>query len=242
MFLIPMAGLSSRFYDAGYSLPKFMLEARGETLFYHSLSSFYNYFITDLFVFIIRGGLETREFINHQVIKLGIKSYIIVCLDNTTQGQAETVYLGLKRLSSVMCDERLTIFNIDTMRPKFIYPKLINNCDAYLEVFKGHGKNWSYVRIDDDVDCSVVETAEKEVISDLCSTGLYHFSRLDIFNKAYEDYYIKSDTHIKHTKEHYVAPIYNSILNDYDIRYYKIDPKDVIFFGIPSEYEKFKTL
>lgn len=237
-----MAGLSSRFYDAGYSSPKFMLEARGEALFYHSLSSFSNYFSTDLFVFIIRSNLDTKEFINDQIVKLGIYNYLIVCLDNTTQGQAETVYLGLKRLTSLKCDERITIFNIDTMRPNFIYPKLLGNSDAYLEVFKGDGKNWSYVRTDDDVNCSVVETAEKERISDLCSTGLYHFSTLEVFNKAYENHYIKCDINVKHKKERYVAPIYNSILNDYDIRYHKIDSKDVVFFGVPSEYENFKAL
>ncbi|EKO3985769.1 capsular biosynthesis protein, partial [Vibrio fluvialis] len=40
MIMIPMAGMSSRFFKAGYSKPKYMLEAKGKTLFEHSVLSF----------------------------------------------------------------------------------------------------------------------------------------------------------------------------------------------------------
>ncbi|MBD6989485.1 capsular biosynthesis protein, partial [Vibrio parahaemolyticus] len=44
MIIIPMAGMSSRFFNAGYDKPKYMLEARGVTLFEHSILSFKKYF------------------------------------------------------------------------------------------------------------------------------------------------------------------------------------------------------
>ncbi|TOH10549.1 capsular biosynthesis protein, partial [Vibrio parahaemolyticus] len=44
MIVIPMAGMSSRFFKAGYKLPKYMLEAHGKSLFEHSLRSFESYF------------------------------------------------------------------------------------------------------------------------------------------------------------------------------------------------------
>ena len=58
MIIIPMAGLSSRFKDAGYVKPKYMLEAHGKTLFSHSLYSFKNYFDSESFLFV---ALDLKE-------------------------------------------------------------------------------------------------------------------------------------------------------------------------------------
>ena len=49
MIIIPMAGKSSRFYKAGYTLPKFMLPLNGKTIFEEAVSSFKKYFKTDFF-------------------------------------------------------------------------------------------------------------------------------------------------------------------------------------------------
>ena len=35
-----MAGLSSRFFKAGYTAPKYMLDLKGQTFFAHALRSF----------------------------------------------------------------------------------------------------------------------------------------------------------------------------------------------------------
>ena len=44
MIVIPMAGLSSRFFKASYDIPKYMLTAHDESLFDHSVKSFSQYF------------------------------------------------------------------------------------------------------------------------------------------------------------------------------------------------------
>ena len=41
--IITMAGLGSRFYKAGYDCPKYMIEARGKTLFEWSMDSLSGY-------------------------------------------------------------------------------------------------------------------------------------------------------------------------------------------------------
>lgn len=239
MFVFPMVGLSSRFYNAGYSVPKYMLKAKGESLFYHSVNSFKRYFKVESFVFIIKAGEENEEFVNNEVRSLGIANYTIIPLDYMTRGQAETVYRGLKLLTGDLSNEKLTIFNIDTMRPSFTYPKIINKIDGYLEVFRGEGANWSFIRTDGDTKCSVIETAEKKAISDLCSTGLYHFKSIKLFNEAFEKYYYERCDSNDKQSELYVAPIYNSILEKSDIRYHEISPDSVVFYGVPSEYIEF---
>ena len=117
-----MAGLSSRFDLAGYKLPKYMLKANNKTLFSYSLKSFDKYFETHKFIFIAYDYHDIKNFINIETKSLGIKNYQIVLLNERTKGQAETVFKGLASTSENN-ESPLTIFNIDTFRPGFKFPK-----------------------------------------------------------------------------------------------------------------------
>jgi CTP:molybdopterin cytidylyltransferase MocA len=144
MIVIPMAGLSSRFFNAGYTKPKYMLQANEKSLFDYSIESFSDYFSSKNFVFIIRDVFGTYEFVKERIKSLNIKDFDIVILNEETRGQAETVASGLSGYRS--SQDAITIFNIDTFRPGFIYPDISLLDDGYLEVFRGEGDNWSYVR------------------------------------------------------------------------------------------------
>lgn len=233
MIVIPMAGLSSRFFKEGYTQPKYMLQAYGIPLFDHAVLSFREYFYTLPFLFIVRDAFDTREFVRQRCEILGIKNYRIVVLEELTRGQAETVYLGIAELDN---STPLTIFNIDTFRPNFVFPEVVSNCDGYIEVFKGEGSNWSYVRPASMYSNIVLETAEKKPISDLCSTGLYHFKQASDFRRAFETESSRSESEWQ-SKELYIAPLYNYLINEgKNILFNLIDRKDVIFCGIPEEY------
>ena len=110
MFIIPMAGLSSRFFKAGYTKPKYQLDLNGETVFSWSVRSFERYFKTDKFVFIYRDVYDTKQFLEKAIVELGILDYELVCLPEETLGQADTVYQGINKLDH---DEEIYIFNID---------------------------------------------------------------------------------------------------------------------------------
>src|SRR5690606_16535482 len=107
--------------------------------------------------------------------------------------------------------------------------------------FRGSGDNWSYVRPVAPNSNRVAETTEKIPISDLCCTGLYHFGSTGIFLDAYEEF-SKSSSLEMGLKETYVAPIYNLLIRDgRDIRYIEVSQNEVIFCGVPDEYEAFKN-
>lgn len=240
MIVIPMAGLSRRFTDAGYLVPKYMLQARGYSLFRHSVLSFAKYFNDTSFLFVARDVNDTVDFIHSEVKSMGIQNYQVVNLLNPTAGQAETVYLGLTQ-ARVNDLEPITIFNIDTFRPHFEFPTEFNLFEVagYLEVFRGHGDNWSYVKADSLIENRVIETAEKIQISDLCCTGLYHFGSVSLFREAYLSFLESQKTQAKY-KEHFIAPIYNQLIaRNLDVRFTMIDGKQVIFCGVPSEYLDF---
>lgn len=243
MIVIPMAGLSSRFKKAGYVKPKYMLEAHGKTLFSHSLYSFKRYFESEKFLFIALDVFETRGFIDAECIKLGIKDYEVAILGSPTQGQAQTVYMGLKN-ASVLPNTPLTIFNIDTFRPGFSFPEHfdVNNIDGYLETFVGEGKNWSNILPKEEDNYTVALTAEKKEISKYCCTGLYYWRYARDFIRVFESYQKTSLSDVD-AGEYYIAPMYNHLIAEgADVRYSVVPCSDVIFCGIPSEYEAFLNL
>ena len=233
--IIPMAGLSSRFTNAGYVLPKYMLYVKNRSLFNLAVSSFEKYFDTCRFVFIARDVFDTRTFIEKECELMGVKDFSIVILPQPTRGQAETVLEGITR-AGVAEEEPIQVFNIDTFRPGFTFPEDMNGWDGYLEVFVGSGKNWSYAKTESEDSTLVIETAEKVEISRYCSTGLYYFSSASSFMTAYTE-------NLEHPKdgkaELYVAPLYNHLIKaGKKIHIHVIDREDVIFSGVPAEYEQ----
>ena len=237
-----MAGISRRFSEAGYTVPKYMLEAHGRTLFAHAVGGFSAFFNAVPFLFIARDVAGTPDFIRAECRKLGIADTRVTILDAATAGQAETVALGLAR-ADVAQDAPITVFNIDTFRPGFRFPDTfaLDAVDGYLEVFRGEGANWSYVRSAAPGSDRVVETTEKQPISDLCCTGLYHFGSAGLYQHAYEAF-INGGALALGLTELYVAPMYNLLIKEgRDIRYNLIGKDEVIFCGVPSEYESFKA-
>lgn len=232
-----MAGMSSRFFKAGYTQPKYMLEAKGKPLFDHAVESFKHYFNHEKFVFIIRDIHGTKDFVERRARILEIKDFDIVVLKDSTRGQAETVALGLASLN--VSSESITIFNIDTFRPNFIYPTIVDSIDGYLEVFKGEGDNWSFVRPLNSNETQVSFTTEKNPVSDLCCTGLYFFKYAKDFFDAYNNYLSLPESEWE-KGELYVAPLYNYLINKgLRIHYHQIEKDEVIFCGIPKEYNDF---
>lgn len=230
MFIIPMAGKSKRFFDAGYTIPKFQLPINNTTVFSMALKSFEKYFYDDFFLFIMYDDKNIYNFINKEIEKLNIRNYAVKILNNYTAGQAETVHIGIKDYRD---DMPLYIFNIDTFINKFEKPIFINECDGFLDVFHGKGEHWSFIEPLNEKE--VKKTTEKIKISDYCSNGLYFFKNKKIFEKAYSC--LK-----KTNNELYIAPMYNFLIQeDYKIFYRLIDINKLLFCGTPQEYEKLIT-
>lgn len=231
-----MAGLSSRFAKAGFTLPKYMLYIKNKSLFYLAVSSFKKYFNNSNFIFIARDLFDTQNFISNECNLLGIQKYKIVILNSPTKGQAETVYQGITKLN-LDTNDSILIFNIDTFRPNFSLPPIINNCDGYLECFIGNGANWSYAKTKDgSINTQVIETAEKKEISNFCSTGIYYFKKISDFIHAYNSNENEVAI-INGVKELYVAPLYNFLIKENKkILINIIKKEEVIFCGVPEEY------
>jgi hypothetical protein len=236
MIVIPMAGLSRRFFDAGYPRPKYELPLGPQTLFGCCVRSFEHYFRSDRFVFVHRHAFEARDFIARECDRLGLHDYVTVGLDQATRGQAETVLRGLDGAGGDG-REALLIFNIDTIRPHYRFPDALRCSDGYLEVFAGAGEHWSFVRPAASFGALVAETAEKQRISSLCSTGLYYFARAADFAASCEDALADDGRYLRQWRELYIAPLYNRLIAaGKRVMYQQIGAHEVHFAGTPDEY------
>jgi hypothetical protein len=228
VIVIPLAGRSQRFYDAGYDRPKFMLQLEGRSVFAHAVGSFAAAFASTPFLFV--AAEEALPFVRREAAALGVAQFEVVGLDAVSAGQAQTVERGLDAIGWA---GPLTIFNIDTFRPGFAFPdEPLASADGWLEVFRGAGDNWSYVKPAPDGPWAL-QTAEKRPISDLCCTGLYHFAEAAAFRSA-----LAAERAAPQARELYVAPLYNHLIaRGARIGWRLIAPSEVVFCGTPSEYQ-----
>ena len=229
-----MAGASRRFIEAGYGAPKYELLLAGRSVFEHAVASFSAYFESHPFLFVVGPHEGAAGFVGETCLRLRLADAQVVTLSGPTTGQAETVELGLAELG-VDARTPVTIFNIDTFRPGFTFPGpgWLADSDGWLEVFRGEGANWSYVRPAPGPDPVALETAEKRPISDLYCTGLYHFARAEDFHFA-----LARERAAPSMNELYVAPLYNHLIAEgRRIGYRLIERDEVVFCGTPEEYQ-----
>lgn len=237
MIVIPMAGNSRRFFEAGYVRPKYELPVGNESLFSLTVRSFECYFESERFVFVCRSDFAAEPFVRAECDRVGIAHFDIVPLSGATRGQAETVLLGIEA-GNYLDGESLVVFNIDTVRRGWRFPAEYAFADGYLEVFSGPGDNWSFVQPATSFSKRVARTTEKERISDLCSTGLYYFARAGDFVSACRAAMEDIDHYRECWSELYIAPLYNQLIDvGQTIMYKPVPIADIGFSGTPAEYE-----
>ena len=238
MIVIPMAGMSLRFFNAGYHLPKYMLLCGGKSIFEWSLSSFQRYFDDEEFLFIVRDQVASN-FVASKLDGLQIRCARIVVMDRPSLGQADTVDFGLR---SIGYSGDIFVFNIDTVRRDFVKFQSLDKLDGYIEVFKGEGENWSFAETRGRDKKTVLRVAEKNRISEWCSNGLYYFRSSDWFCDAVDR--VRSDDVSKlYGGEIYIAPLYNDLIAESGrVEIFPVDLSFLSFIGTPQEYILFCRL
>ena len=233
--VITMGGLGSRFRKCGYTLPKYMLEAHGKTLFEWSLISLEGYRdVAAQYIFIALKDAEqdVEPFIREKCRLLGIEEPKVILLDELTDGQATTATLAEKYWNE---ENGLLIYNIDT----YVEAGEMNSAelkgDGFIPCFKAEGDHWSFVRLDEEG--RVAEIKEKQRISDHCTLGAYYFKSCRLYRELYDSFYGNGDGA---GKEKYVAPLYDYLLSrGGEIYISDVPPERVHVLGTPEELEAF---
>ena len=233
-FLITMAGEGRRFREAGYDLPKMLIEAKGKTLLEWSIDSLPLNLCSRL-IFVAQQKHEDEFHLSKRIISIygnQVKSVHFKFIDKLTRGQSETACLATHLID---LSQPLLIFNIDTQFFSSSLEKnlLRKNIDGVLGAFYSEEPRFSFAALNDEN--FVTKTAEKEVISSNALTGLYHFTYPEDFFEAAESAFSKNET----TKgEFYIAPLYNHLINKG--RKLIVDIADEVnILGTPEELKSF---
>ncbi len=234
--VITMGGLGSRFRKAGYTTPKYMIEAKGKTLFEWSLISlkgFQDQANQYIFIAMRLEEADAEGFIREQCRKLGIENYRIILLDYLTDGQATTAMLAEPYWGKT---NALLIYNIDT----YVEAGEMNSAelrgDGFIPCFQAEGDHWSFVRLDDAG--KVAEIREKKRISNYCTLGAYYFRTCQLYADLYHEYYDRERELVNGEK--YVAPLYDYLLGKGgEIYISDVPPEKVHVLGTPEELQVF---
>jgi len=230
--LIPMAGAGSRFQQAGYSFPKPLIDVRGKPMIQVVVE---NLNIEANFIYIVQKE-HYDEYHLKYLLNLITPGCTIVQLDEITEGAAETVLTAKDHINN---ENPLLIVNSDQFiewnSNEVMYAFSADQIDGGILTFKSTHPKWSYVKLDDRGFVS--ELAEKKVISDIATVGIYYWRFGEDFVWNAEEMMNHDDKRIN--GEWYVAPVFQEAIEDSDakIRVKHIDkmwglgtPEDLQYF------------
>ncbi|WBS02047.1 glycosyltransferase family 2 protein [Pseudoduganella sp. SL102] len=234
--VITMAGRGSRFYDAGYTVPKYEIMAHGRSLFDWSMLSLQQFLEQPArLIFVCLKENDSGAYVRERCAALGLADVHVLELDAVTDGQATSAWLSRDLWQA---DAPLLIYNIDTyVEPRALAPADIRpGSDGWVPCFQVPGDHWSFVRLGEDGWAT--DLAEKERIADFASIGLYWFARAADYASAYERFFADPANLVR--GERYVAPLYKQLLRDGGrISIADLDPATVHVLGTPAELQAF---
>lgn len=205
--LIPMAGAGTRFSSAGFTDYKALIPILGQSMIRRVLSPFLESSLTCDFKFVIRE--EHYEALSKELYALTPKIYTKT-ITNTTEGAACTALLhknsidNYKPLIIADCDAVYSPLALDLLN---CFVQTNPDVDSVSMCFLNDSPKNSFIAI--GMDGFTTKTAEKQVISPFCSTGLHWFKNGSIFVQAAEAMILAND---RTNNEFYVTPSINHLI------------------------------
>jgi len=227
--VLTMAGKYQRFRDEGFKIPKYLLpwgprSILGEIIY--SLNGTGKCF-KNIYLVVNK---EDERYMPHvrsimRSLDIPISNLFLVA---DTKGQAETARLSVSNIQKRFGEMRgnLVFHNIDTLlynrSMKGISDALKSN-SGYIDIFISSNHSYSYVLVQDGL---VNRVAEKVVISDQATSGLYAFQDAKVFTS----FYMKNDEYIIDTYQRMIDANLQVAAG------YLYSENETIVLGTPTEF------
>jgi choline kinase len=203
--LVPMAGEGSRFKEHGYKVPKPLIDINGKLMIQRVVESLN---LEANFIYVVQKS-HNLEYNLNTILNLITPNCKIVEVDGLTEGAACSTLLAKELFDN---KNPLMIVNSDQFiewnSSNFYYKMNEANIDGGIVTFDSSETKWSYVKISDGY---VIETAEKNPISNDATVGIYYWKKGSDYVKSAENMISKN---IRVNNEFYICPVYNEAIND----------------------------
>lgn len=204
--LIPMAGAGSRFSQQGYTFPKPLIEVNGKPMIQVVVE---NLNIDAHYIFIVQKE-HYEKFNLKYLLNLIAPGCDIVQIDGVTNGAATSTLTAKEYINS---DNPLVIANSDQFvewnSNECMYSFAADDIDGGIVTFEASHPKWSYAKIGSSG--YVTEVAEKKVISNNATVGIYYWKHGKDYVKYAEEMIEKN---IRVNNEFYVCPVFNQAIDD----------------------------
>ena len=230
-----MAGMGSRFANAGYALPKPFIDVAGKPMIVRVMENL----AQPGAKFVLLARKEHIE--NNQELIREIQSQFnatFVPIDKLTEGTACTVLFARHFLSA---DESVVIANsdqiVDDCFVQYIQDAKDRNLDGSILTFTDAELNpkWSFAKVDSQG--FVIEVQEKKAISEFATVGIYYFRRADQLVDSIIQMIIEND---RTNNEFYICPTYNYLIRSgKKIGIFNIKQSQMHGIGTPEDLQNY---
>lgn len=202
--LIPMAGAGTRFAEAGYRLPKPLVDVEGMPMIQAVVN---NIGLDAKYTFIVQKSHYDSYGLLEKLSLIADNPNIVI-VDGVTDGAAVTALLASHFIDN---QNPLLIVNSDQIvewdAESFLYKMVSEGADGGIVTFENDDPKWSYAKVSNGV---VSEVAEKLPISNRATVGIYYWKHGASFVK-----FAKSmiDKDIRTNNEFYICPVYNEAIS-----------------------------
>lgn len=232
--VVPMAGRGSRFANAGYKLPKPLIDVNGRPMI-EVVTGNITPNCPHRFIYIcLQEHIETYN-LPKELSRIS-PGCVIVPVSEVTEGAACTVLLAEPYIDN---DDALMIANSDQYVDTDIndYLAALKQNDGLIMTMTASDPKWSFIKY--DANGYVTMIREKEVISNEATVGIYNYKHGSDFVK-YAKQMIRKD--IRVNNEFYVAPVYNEMVEaGKKLVYFNIGSENhgMYGLGVPEDLNKF---
>jgi NDP-sugar pyrophosphorylase family protein len=236
--VIPMAGLGSRFANAGYTTPKPLIPILGIPMIQLVIRNLQPS-VPHRFIFVCQAA-HIAECELRPKLEAWAPGCAIVELNGLTEGAACTVLAAQPEMD---LESPLMIANadqwVDTDINTYLQAMEELPLDGLIMTMWADDAKWSFVAMENNL---VTRVVEKEVISNDATVGIYNFRRAADFVKGAEEM-IRRDLRVKN--EFYVAPVYNILIEEgYRVGIHDVgrEADGMYGLGTPADLDLFLSL
>ncbi|MXV17468.1 glycosyltransferase family 2 protein [Hufsiella ginkgonis] len=201
--VIPLAGSSEQFYNAGYAYPKPLIDVKGTPMVQLVVEKVSAIAGNRQLIFIVREE-DARKYHLDNTLRLLSPDCEVIRLKKDTRGGLCSVLMAIDKVSG---EDELLVLNgdqvIDEDFTRIMDHWKATGAEAGVVTFKSVHPRWSYARI---ADGEVVQTAEKNPISQHAIAGYYYFARASVFFECAFSA-IKND--VQTDGNYYISPVMN---------------------------------